>query len=346
MKRHTLSVIIPTYNVQDYIGKCLDSLIVDREDLEVLVVIDGSKDSSCDIAKTYQERYPSIFKVIEKDNGHYGSCVNVGLSLASGKYVKILDADDFFDAQFAEYLSFLSQIDADVILSDSISEDFEGGQMGKITFPLPQNEVLPISVLAHSNVSIMHHHEVAYKRELLTSIQYHQTEGISYTDLEWSTLPFSMASSIFYFPLTVYHYLRGRVGQSIDIGYRRNNIWMEDSVVLGLARSYERLKEGIAPENETILRTFISSLVRQIYFHYLVNFRGILNMSELKSFDDDLKGISETLYESVHDVVDIRKFGTFKYIKDYRTGGLANRIRYLYYDSCLAAAKLLKKNGN
>lgn len=341
-----LTVIVPSYNVEQFIVRCLESLCVKVDELEVLVIVDGSKDRSAEIAKSYQEKYPSIFKVIEKENGHYGSCVNVGLSLASGKYVKILDADDYFDAQFAEYLSYLRQVDADVILSDSISENFEGYQMGKIAFPLPQNEVLPISVLAHSDVNIMHHHEVAYRRELLISLQYHQTEGISYTDLEWSTLPFSMASSVSYCPLTVYHYLRGRVGQSIDIGYRKNNIWMEDSVVLSLARSYERSKEEIAPENETLLRTFISSLIRQIYFHYLVNFRGSLNMSELKSFDDDLKGISETLYESVNDVVDIRKFGTFKYIKDYRAGGLINRIRYLYYDSCLAAAKLLKKNGN
>ena len=338
-----LSVIVPTYNVQDYLGKCLDSLIVDREDLEVIVIIDGSKDKSCEIAKTYQEKNPAIFKVFEKDNGHYGSCVNYGLSVAQGKYVKVLDADDYFDPQFAEYLSFLRQVDADVVLSDSVSEDFDYVRVGKVSFSLPQYQVLPVSVLAQSDVAIMHHHEVAYKRSLLLSMKYHQTEGISYTDLEWSSLPFSIVSSVCYCPLTVYHYLRGRVGQSIDIGYRKNNIWMEDSVVLGLAKNYEQLIKRIAPDNEIVLRTFISSLVRQIYFHYLVNFRGVLNEAELKSFDAELRGISETLYLSVENTVDIRKFGKFNYIKDYRDGGLINKIKYLYYDTCIAVGSFLKR---
>ena len=92
-----LSIIIPTYNMENYLHKCLDSLLVEdknlRDALEVLVIIDGSKDRSSEIGHEYEEKYPGVFRVIDKENGNYGSCINRGLKEATGKYVKILDAN-------------------------------------------------------------------------------------------------------------------------------------------------------------------------------------------------------------------------------------------------------------
>ena len=90
-----LTIVIPTYNMQDYLHRCLDSLIVPEEQmkhLEVLVVNDGSKDNSSAIAHEYQNKYPDTFRVIDKDNGHYGSCVNAALKIATGKYFRLVDA--------------------------------------------------------------------------------------------------------------------------------------------------------------------------------------------------------------------------------------------------------------
>ena len=86
-----LTIIIPTYNMEKYLRRCLDSLIIDEEgmkQLEVLVINDGSKDSSSQIAHEYQDKYPDTFRVIDKENGNYGSCINRGLKEATGKYVK------------------------------------------------------------------------------------------------------------------------------------------------------------------------------------------------------------------------------------------------------------------
>ena len=118
-----LTIVIPTYNMQDYLARCLDSLIIKDDDLmsklEVLVVNDGSKDNSSAIAHEYEAKYPNTFRVIDKENGNYGSCVNRGLKEAAGKYIKVLDADDWFDnSNFEKYLSVLSSIDADLILTD------------------------------------------------------------------------------------------------------------------------------------------------------------------------------------------------------------------------------------
>ena len=96
-----LTIVIPTYNMEKYLDKCLTSLLFNDKDLlkqlEVLVVIDGSKDRSSLIAHSYEKKYPETFRVIDKENGTYVSCIKRGLKEATGKYIKILDADDSFD---------------------------------------------------------------------------------------------------------------------------------------------------------------------------------------------------------------------------------------------------------
>lgn len=113
-----ITIIIPTYNMERYLAKCLDTLVISDENmglLEVLVVNDGSKDASGRIAHWYEGKYPATFRVIDKENGNYGSCVNKGLQEAKGKYVKVLDADaTFAREEFNGYVDFLKETDADL----------------------------------------------------------------------------------------------------------------------------------------------------------------------------------------------------------------------------------------
>ena len=99
MGNKVLSVVIPAYNMEKYIKQTLDSLICDEymDKLEVLVIDDGSKDDTAAIAKTYEDRYPGTFRVISKENGGHGSALNKGIELATGKYYRPLDADDWVD---------------------------------------------------------------------------------------------------------------------------------------------------------------------------------------------------------------------------------------------------------
>ena len=340
----TLSVIVPTYNVEAYLGKCLDSLIVNRNDLEVLVIIDGSKDKSREIAETYQERYPDIFRVIVKENGHYGSCINVGLSQAQGKYIKVLDADDYYDAGFEDYVSFLEKTDADVVFTDFVSVDENDAVLYKSRFCSSQSETKgSIEDLVRYGTQLMYHYELTYRTAILREMHYKQTEGISYTDLEWSTLPFSRIQTYVYSPRIIYRYLKGRAGQSIDIRYRKNNMWMENKVVLGIVRQYETLKDGIAPANKAVLTTFVYNLVRIVYLHYLINYRGVLEESELSSFDKDLLEASETIYQMEAKAADIRKYGSFHYVNDFRNKPAGYRLKYLYYDVCRYAGAVIEK---
>ena len=340
-----LTIIIPAYNMEKYLGRCLSSLIVDEAQLqmfEALVINDGSKDKTSEIGHQFEAKYPGTFRVIDKENGHYGSCINTGLKQALGKYVKILDADDYYAAGFSQYLSFLKETEADLILTNSVSVEENYRILSITTFPLPPRE--PVSIRQMNDCGVVHldHFNIAWKTEILKRMEYIQTEGISYTDLEWSTLPASRITSTAYFPEVVYCYLRGRAGQSVDIGYRKNNMWMEDKVVLGIATQYESIKSVIPPENATLLRALASYLVRQVYFHYLINFPHQLDEGGLATFDRALFNSCKTLYDSVSEEKDIRKFGTFHYIRDFRKKGTRKTLKYAIFDAFVAIGSLRK----
>lgn len=97
-----VSVIVPVYNVEKYIEKCLDSLVGQTlKDIELIVVNDGSKDKSKDIIKKYQEKYSNII-YLEKGNGGLSDARNYGLNYAKGEYVAFLDSDDYVDSTIYE----------------------------------------------------------------------------------------------------------------------------------------------------------------------------------------------------------------------------------------------------
>ena len=97
-----LSIAIPCYNSQDYMERCINSLLPGGDDVEILIVDDGSHDLTSEIADAYERRHPHIVKAIHQENGGHGAAVNAGLAQASGLYFKVVDSDDWVDAQAYE----------------------------------------------------------------------------------------------------------------------------------------------------------------------------------------------------------------------------------------------------
>lgn len=218
-----LSIIIPTYNMEKYLRHCLDSLIVpNMYKVEVLVINDGSKDSSSAIGHEYQDKYPQTFRVIDKENGNYGSCVNRGLKEATGKYVKVLDADDSYDSKnFSTYIDKLENIDADLVLTDYDIVN----EKGKITSAYKYAEktniiadkIVDFADFTKANPNhVGQMHGFTYNRKVFDRLNYHQHEGISYTDVQWCYNPITHVDKMYYCPLTVYKYLKGREGQTMQ----------------------------------------------------------------------------------------------------------------------------------
>ena len=92
-----ISFAIPCYNSQDYMAHAIESILPGGEDVEIIIVNDGSKDRTSEIAHDYMEKYPTIVKVVDKENGGHGDAVNSGLTHATGKYFKVVDSDDWVD---------------------------------------------------------------------------------------------------------------------------------------------------------------------------------------------------------------------------------------------------------
>lgn len=294
-----LSIIIPTYNMEKYLRYCLDSLLIkDNFDrLEVLVINDGSKDSSSEIAHEYETRFPNVFKVIDKENGNYGSCINKGLSIATGKYVKVLDADDSFDTKNSEdFVSYLMSVDADLVLSDFVIVDEKRNITSYSEFGFPTKVLLSMSdICTTDSFKDMQMHAVTYKRENLIGMQYKQLEGISYTDQQWIFTPMIHVSSIVYFNKVVYEYLIGREGQTMDIKVRIKSIKQMSNCLLGIIDDYNRHSSVVSDE---ILEYLHSRLIPQIKDIYITSFRNYNKdvRADLMDFDRDIHKRSEKLY--------------------------------------------------
>lgn len=225
-----LTVIIPSCNMEKYLPKCLGSLMVApelMERLEVLVVNDGSKDRTSEIAHEFAARHPSTFKVIDKPNGHYGSCINVGLASATGVFVKVLDADDSFDTVALEShlrnLQQLAQEGVDVVFTDFVLVHEDDKACGTVRCELPTESVFYLStVIGMPRLQTMH--TLTYRTSLLRDMAYRQTEGMPYTDNEWALKPMRKAGKMVYCPLVLYRYLVGRVGQSVSPSQSIKNV--------------------------------------------------------------------------------------------------------------------------
>ena len=94
-----ISFAIPCYNSAAYMDRAVESILKGGEDVEIIIVNDGSKDDTSKIAHEYEEKYPTIVRAVDKENGGHGDAVNAGLDHAEGKYFKVVDSDDWVDEE-------------------------------------------------------------------------------------------------------------------------------------------------------------------------------------------------------------------------------------------------------
>jgi len=345
----TLSLIIPTYNMERYLNKCLSSLIIEDEELlkqlEVLIINDGSTDYSYGIAHRYEQQRPDTFRVIDKENGNYGSCINRGLREAKGKYIKVLDADDWFDtAAFCEYLRMLETTDVDAVINnfDRVRED--GSVINTSIYEFPVNEVIPFSKMLKGANSILMH-AVAYKTENVRSIGYKQTEGISYTDQEWIFLPMTTVKTFVFFDRPLYKYLIGREGQTVNTDVWEKNFWMEIKGEEVMLKEYAE-QNNIEPDTESYLLTRLTVRARAIYDAYLLRFKTTANKELFLQFDKMLCSEYPDIYNKVaHSDTCILRNPTIMSIRLFRLGLSRSTILFIsaIHNFTLYRLSLIKK---
>ena len=220
-----LSIAIPCYNAQEYMRKCIESLLVGGEDVEILVVDGGSKDNTAEIADEYEREYPTIVKAIHQENGGQGEAVNAGLRNATGIYFKVVDSDDWVDPD--AYLTILGKI-ADMIggpnTVDMFISNFIYDKVGvrrkkvmQYRSAFPQNEIFTwdeVHKLRKGHYILMH--SVIYRTQLLKACGLELPKHTFYVDNLFVFQPLPYVKNMYYLDVNFYHYFIGRDDQSVN----------------------------------------------------------------------------------------------------------------------------------
>ena len=220
-----LTIAIPSYNSMDYMRNCIESLLPGGEDVEILIVDDGSKDETPAIADEYEAKYPGIIRAIHQENGGHGEAVNAGLRNATGFFYKVVDSDDWVDAEaYQKILDFLKEAvkeeePLDMLLSNYVYEKVGAKHKKVIQYHsiLPENRYFGWEEIGHFHASqniLMH--SVIYRTELLRSFQFELPKHTFYVDNIFVYWPLPYVKKMYYLDVDFYRYFIGRDDQSVN----------------------------------------------------------------------------------------------------------------------------------
>lgn len=306
--------------MEKYLNKCLDSLLIPELDaIEVLVVNDGSKDRSSEIAHEYESRYPNSFKVIDKENGNYGSCINTAIQVAKGRYAKILDADDYYNTlALRQFISYLPNITSDAIFTDFVTVNMNNEIVSKSCLSkLDFNEELSYTFADHKEKLYnypFYMHQITYKTSFLRDIKFRQTEGISYTDNQWVILPLSSCNTFSFIFIELYQYLLGREGQTMSLQEYSNKYVNHLQIIVNDSLKYYS-EQKYLPNRDFFIQK-IAGLQYIIYKKKILRSNN-QNSEEIKNQDNFLKKNYPEIFNFLGQIKYSQK-GNLKLISDFR----------------------------
>ncbi|MGN1148072.1 MAG: glycosyltransferase family 2 protein [Lachnospiraceae bacterium] len=217
-----ITFVVPCYNSQDYMKRCIDSLLPCGVDGEIIIVDDGSTDGTGEIADEYETLYPETVKVIHKANGGHGSGVNVGLQAASGRFFKVVDSDDWLDESALERLikclkKWQNKVDMFICnyVYDHLYENRQKSVSFRNVFP---NEVLcswqDMGRFKPSQYLVMH--ALVFRTAVLRACGVELPEHTFYVDNLFAYKPLPGVQTLLYLDMDLYHYFLGRDDQSVN----------------------------------------------------------------------------------------------------------------------------------
>lgn len=219
-----LSVIVPSYNSSEYLARCIESLLIGDNRLEVIIVNDGSTDNTGEIAEEYSHRYPEIIHVIHQENKGHGGGINTGLAHAQGKYFKVIDSDDWADKEgLIKIMSIIDELITSNQKVDLLVNNYVYERDGKtLNKTVPFRDVFPSEriftwdeVKSFPRGKYLMMHALIYNTELLYQSYFKLPEHTFYVDNLYVYLPLRRVESLMYVDVDLYHYYIGRDDQSI-----------------------------------------------------------------------------------------------------------------------------------
>lgn len=215
-----ISFVVPCYNSEEYMEKCIDSLLIGKDDVEIIIIDDGSKDNTGKIADKYQKKYPKIVKVVHQENGGHGEGINTGLKHATGKYFKVVDSDDWLDEEaYKKLLKEIKHIDTDLVVCNYVYTYTDGRSDHTISFAnvyeegkvLTWDDIHKFKVTQYPSL-----HSMMYKKSVLDKSNIDLPKHVFYEDNLFIYLPLVNTKTILYLDLDLYRYYIGRADQSVQ----------------------------------------------------------------------------------------------------------------------------------
>ena len=220
-----LSIAIPCYNSQDYMENCIESLLVGGEEVEILIVDDGSSDRTAEIADDYARKYPTIVKAIHQENGGHGEAVNAGIRNATGLYFKVVDSDDWVNKEaYVQILKTLYELlrgpqTVDLLISNFVYEK-QGATRKKIMQYrkcLPQDRIFGWEEVKHMpKGKYLLMHSMIYRTKLLHECNLELPKHTFYVDNIYVFKPLPYVKTMYYLDVNFYRYFIGRDDQSVN----------------------------------------------------------------------------------------------------------------------------------
>lgn len=304
-----LTILIPVYNTEKYIKRCLDSVLLNDilDDIEVLAVSDGSKDKSVDIIKEYEKRYPKTICLIEKENGGHGSTINVGIQKANGKYFRVLDSDDWLNTlDLVKFVKRLKNEEVDLVVDNYQQEFTYDGKSEKIV----QDKLIDNKIyyfddfdINKINRSYFAMANSTYKTSILRESGLKLYEKTFYVDMQYNIIPILKVKNFKYYNLDLYRYFIGRKDQSMNLQNFVKNRNDHEKVMKFLISTCIKNRDKISDNKYRYIENITKLMLNTHYSIYCMYFNDKKRAyEEVKIFDKYLYDEDKTIYEIMNKI--------------------------------------------
>ena len=320
-----LTIAIAAYNMEQYLSRCLDSLVYINNicDVEILIINDGSNDATLQIAQKYESLYPQSVRAIDKSNGGWGSVVNLAVMEATGKYFKLLDADDWYESgPLSEFVSYLSAVSYDLVLTPYVLEYVELKKKKPVLFQnIKFGKVYDYSQLVQLRwgKDWFDLPSITYRTEILQKNHITIAECF-YADIEYDYLPLKYIKNFIFLDLSIYRYFIGRAGQSISREGCTRHYLDHLKITCRIVEYFNAQKQERV---DNIYMEIVKRIAKvKICQNYVVLLRYYLKRVEadrlLWNFDDYLRKVNAELYNEVENDLGIPGLRPIKLWRKYK----------------------------
>lgn len=307
-EKKTLTFVVPAYNMTEYLERCVMSLIAAKrnDDIEVLIVDDGSSDGTLEMAQKFEARYPGIVRAIHQENKGHGGAVNTGIAAASGMYVKVVDADDWVGPESLEQVMAVLREEADSTEPiDMLVTNYVYDKVGKrnkhvVNFrhAMKAGARLAWNDLGHFGLAeYILMHALTYRTAVVRESGMQLPEHTFYVDFIYAYQPFPWVKTMKYLDTPFYHYFIGRDGQSVqtDVMIRRvDQLRLVNQCMVRATPERDTVPDGLYRYMIHFLA--IESSVASVF---MILSRDPENYEKKKDMWDDIKAYSPTIYKDV-----------------------------------------------